>query len=246
MAKKHLLSNDAAEYIRGVQDSDALNRQRALIHKKSNMQMKELYKTLRANEAARKAAYERAIKNKTYYNKLAAQYLTDDEYKQYVRNMELMDRVRDKVPYDKYNARAKAEINCLLKKYDKDIDTLAASIPPADWKEYRALMKDYPALTGWDEAAKATLTLARIKDTKAAIPEVQPVTKQLGPYQKPGGVEVLGIKDRVAPLRKYSWDSVRGSYVPDMSDDEDVDADFWGDTTDKFHDTYEVGWKYKE
>jgi len=184
------------------------------------------------NNAKYKAKQE-ALNNKTYYNLLAAKYLTSAEYEQYAKYMGHF-----KINAETHNKLARKFINEMLAPYNIDIDTLAGTMSPFEWKEYKENVKKYPELAKPDAEAEAAVALARDKDTFGKVN---------GPYQKGPAVAVLGNEDTgIKPMLKYSWDPVSQQYAPDTGED-DVDADFWEDSKSALTPyNYDVEWKYKD
>lgn len=187
----------------------------------------------RAISNAKYKAKQEALNNKTYYNLLAAKYLTSAEYEQYAKYMGHF-----KINAETHNKLARKFINEMLAPYNIDIDTLAGTMTPFEWKEYKENVKKYPELAKPDAEAEAAVALARDKDTFGKVN---------GPYQKGPAVAVLGNEDTgIKPMLKYSWDPVSQQYAPDTGED-DVDADFWEDSKSALTPyNYDVEWKYKD
>lgn len=219
--------------------------------KKATEQYKDYCANVRTANSIKTAIKSTALKNKSYYNGLAAKYLTPDEYKQYIDRMQYVDKVKDKIDYKRYNERARAEINEILKPYDINIDALAGVMTPPEWEEYKDNFNAYPNILKDDDTSKVLKEYAGLKTMHKFEPKEQHLEMTPGEgepgYIKGAPKRVLGYEGTgLKPLLKYSWDSVKQEYIPEVTDtDDDVDPDFWGDTTNKPY-NYDVEWHYKE
>ena len=92
---------------------------------KADKVYQEAGKISRAKTLERYKAKQEALKNKTYYNKLAAKYLTSDEYERYAKYMGHFN-----INADMHNKLARNFINEILAPYGIDIDTLNGAMSP--------------------------------------------------------------------------------------------------------------------
>lgn len=187
-----------------------------------------------ALEEEREEVKKQKLADKTYYDGLAASYLTPDELKFYYSIVHAIDK---NATADKHNSIAKNTINKILKPYNIDIDSI--TISPKDWPEYKKIFNDYKSVMTEDNETKALREAARKKDAlqnKVYVPKGKELFEE--------AIPVLGLKSddgkaqQLKPLMKYKK-SITGDYEPVINDDDDFDKEDWDDYSVDFNDESE-------